>query len=111
MPYLRSADQRDRTSQRVAVADAIEASVRAPALLFVPPLYGPYLQNPFSFLRNRVELGGDFVYALDRGDDANQRVVEQFPDRAVYRLTVANGWSDQPGFVPEIAITPYKSPS
>ena len=105
------ADQRDRTSQRVAVADAIEASVRAPALLFVPPLYGPYLQNPFSFLRNRAELGGDFVYALDRGDDANQRVVEQFPGRAVYRLTVANGWSDQPGFVPEIAITPYKSPS
>ena len=42
------------------------------AIIFVPPLYGSYLQNPFSFLRNRAEIGGDIVFALDRGDDANQ---------------------------------------
>jgi 4-amino-4-deoxy-L-arabinose transferase-like glycosyltransferase len=99
------ADQRDRTSQRAAVADAIHATVRAPAVVFVPPLYGPWLQNPFSFLRNRAEIGGDTVFALDRGDAANARVVQEFPHRAVYRLEIANGWSDQPGFVPQIEIT------
>jgi len=100
------AEQRDRTSQRVAVADAVEAGVEEPALVFVPPLYGNYLQNPFSFLRNRAELGGDVVYALDRGAEADARVRKLYPDRAAYQLLLPGGWSDQPDFEPQVDVHP-----
>ena len=97
-------EQHDRTSQRTAVADALEASITEPALVFVPPLYGPYLQNPLSFLRNAPDLDGDVVYALDRGATVNASVRARHPDRAAYRLVIANRWSDQPDYEPEIRI-------
>ena len=75
----------------------------------VPPLYGPYLQNPFSFLRNEPEIGGDVVFALDRGDDSNARVRSAYPERNSYRLIVANRWSDQPGFEPDVKVVQLTS--
>jgi len=102
VPALR--DQLDRTSQRVAVADAVAANVGHDALVFVPPLYGNYLQNPFSFLRNTAELDGEIVYALDRGDAANRAVQAAHRARTAYRLVLGNGWSDQPGFQPDVRI-------
>jgi Dolichyl-phosphate-mannose-protein mannosyltransferase len=104
------ADQRDRTSQRATVASAIDDEIVTPALVFVPPLYGQYLQNPLSFLRNRAALDGDTVYALDGGDSRNAEVEAAFPDRAVYRLVLANGWSDQPGFVPIVDVVTLRAP-
>jgi hypothetical protein len=100
----RLVEQRDRSEQRSAVAEALGDAVEPPALVFVPPLYGPYLQNPLSFLRNSASLDGPVVYALDRGDVANQRVRAAHPSRNAYRLVLANGWSDQPGFRPVVEI-------
>ena len=74
------------------------------ALVFVPPLYGPTLQNPLSFLRNDATLDGDVIYALDRGDRANARVRAAHPDRVVYELVLPFGWSDEPGFDPGVRV-------
>lgn len=100
----RLAEQHDRSEQRSAVADAVADEVESPALVFIPPLYGPFLQNPLSFLRNNADIGGPVVYALDRGDAANDRVRAAHPTRRAYRLVLVNGWSDQPGFEPIVAI-------
>lgn len=97
--------QLDRTSQRAALASRLDDVVDTPALVFLPPVYGPYLQNPFSFLRNEPGLDGPIVYALTRDPVADQRVVTMFPDRRVYCLELPRGWSDQPGFEPIIEVT------
>ena len=100
----RLAEQRDRSEPRTAVAEAVSESVRGRALVFVPPLYGPTLQNPLSFLRNDATLDGDVIYALDRGDRANARVRAAHPDRVVYELVLPFGWSDEPGFDPGVRV-------
>lgn len=100
----RLADQAERSEPRQDVSDAVDARVRAPALVFVPPLYGPYLQNPLSFLRNDADLDGPIIYALDRGDAANAAVRAAHPNRAAYRLVLPTGWSDEPGFVPQVSV-------
>jgi hypothetical protein len=100
------AEQLDRASARVEVADARADTVSAPALVFLPPLYGNYLQNPFSFLRNQPELHeGDIVYALSLSEESDAHIIESFSDRAVYRFELAGGWSDKPGFDPQIEIS------
>ncbi|HET9444442.1 MAG TPA: hypothetical protein VFO65_14025, partial [Acidimicrobiales bacterium] len=93
-------EQADRNAARQVVADLVDSRVETPALVFVPPVYGPYLQNPFSFLRNRPDLDGPVVYALDGDAGRNERVLEAHPDRAAYRLVLDDGWSDDPGFAP-----------
>lgn len=100
----RLAEQHERSEQRSEVADAVADEVESPALVFIPPLYGPFLQNPLSFLRNSAEIGGPVVYALDRGDAANDKVRAAHPTRRAYRLVLVNGWSDQPGFEPIVTI-------
>lgn len=94
----------ERSSNRAAVADAVDATISEPALVFVPQLYGPYIYNPLSFLRNDAGVGGEIVYALDRGESANALVRSAYPGRSVYRLDLLRGWSDQPEFVPAIEV-------
>ena len=95
-------DQHDRSSQRIAVTDALEQTVEEPAIVFLPPLYGPYLQNPFSFLRNDALLEGDVIYALD--GVANDRLSAAYAGRTAYRLVLPEGWSDEPGFEPVVEV-------
>lgn len=102
----RLVEQHDRSRPRVVVAAAIEEEVGAQALVFVPPLYGSYLQNPLSFLRNSPSLDGSILYALDRGDAANRRIRAAHPDRRAYVLILPHGWNDQPGFQPEPRLEP-----
>ena len=106
----RLAEQHDRSAPRQAVAHAVAARVEAPALVFVPPLYGPYLQNPLSFLRNNATLDGRVLYAVDRGPEANARVQAAHPDRTAYRLDLPLGWDDQPGFDPQISVEALPAP-
>ena len=75
------ADQQDRTSQRTAVAVRRRCVGEGyTVIIFVPPLYGSYLQNPFSFLTQLcAEIGGDIVFALDRGDDAKRSAGPSVP--------------------------------
>lgn len=101
-PALR--DQIDRSSARVELADAVAEDVDGPALVFLPSVYGDYLQNPFSFLRNTPGLDGEVVFALEGDEARNGRVAAMFPSRSVYRVRLPRGWSDQPGFVPVVEI-------
>ena len=72
--------------------------------MFVPPLYGPYLQNPLSFLRNDAALSGPVLFALDRDPLANERVRAAHPERRAYRLVLPNGWDDRPRFQPDATV-------
>ncbi len=98
-------DQLDRSSQRVEMAQALESEVTEPAVVFLPPVYGPYLQNPFSFLRNTPMLDDPVVYALSRSEAEDENVLDMFPRRNAYRVELPRGWSDQPDFDPVIEIS------
>lgn len=106
----RLAEQHDRSEPRTEVRTALADTVETPALVFVPPLYGPYLQNPLSFLRNTATLDGPVVYALDRGSVANDRISAVHPDRRAYRLVLPDGWNDQPGFDPRAEVVEVAQP-
>ncbi|HEX2042836.1 MAG TPA: glycosyltransferase family 39 protein [Acidimicrobiales bacterium] len=56
------------------------------ALVLVPPLYGPQLLHPLAFLQNDADYDGKVVYALDRGEQGNLRLLDDFPGRDVYKL-------------------------
>ena len=64
----------------------IEAARLDRALVLVPPLYGPQLLHPLAFLQNDADYDGRIVYALDRGEAANLRLLDDFPGRDVYKL-------------------------
>ena len=104
LPALR--DQIDRSSQREEMAEALATNIDSPALVFLPPVYGAYLQNPFSFLRNTPDLDGPIVYALAGNDARDAQVMDMFPERSPYRVRLPRGWSDQPEFEPLIEIEP-----
>jgi hypothetical protein len=99
-------EQHDRSEPRSEVASVVARDVHGPALVFVPPLYGPFLQNPLSFLRNDPGLDGPVLYALDRGAEVNRRVQAAHPGRRAYRLVLPSGWNDQPGFDPRPQVEP-----
>jgi hypothetical protein len=99
-------EQHDRSEPRSEVASVVARDVEGPALVFVPPLYGPFLQNPLSFLRNDPGLDGPVLYALDRGAEVNRRVQAAHPGRRAYRLVLPSGWNDQPGFDPRPQVEP-----
>jgi hypothetical protein len=100
----RLAEQHDRSQPRSELADVVEREVDGPALVFVPSVYGPFLQNPLSFLRNQPGLDGRVLYAVDRGAAANSRVQAAHPERRAYRLVLPVGWNDQPGFHPQARV-------
>ena len=66
------------------------------ALVFVPTPYGDWLAHPFQYLRNGPELGGERVYALDRGG-RNLALLDSYPNRTPYRYTYRGEWSGEPG--------------
>ena len=71
---------RARTDKREHVEEVVDAAVGSQrALVFIQPVWGPFLQNPFSFWRNKPANDGRIVYALDRGAK-NADVVRAFPD-------------------------------
>ncbi len=55
------------------------------AVVFLPPLDGPWLLQPFSLARNAT-FDGPVVWALDRGDRRNLDVVRHLPGRTPYRV-------------------------
>jgi 4-amino-4-deoxy-L-arabinose transferase-like glycosyltransferase len=88
---------RERTAQKRLIENVVKPLERgAPKLLFLPPLYGPYLQNPFSFLRNAPDYDSQIVYAIDQGN-RNFRVIDEFADRTPYVMSVPSGFgADKP---------------
>jgi hypothetical protein len=81
-----------------AVRDRLYAAPRAAAaeldraVVFLPPLDGPYLLQPFSLARNAT-FDGPVVWAVDRGARKNLDVVQRLPGRIPYRVLL--GTSDR----------------
>ena len=55
------------------------------AVVFLPPLDGPYLLQPFSLARNG-NFNGRVVWAIDRGARKNIDVVRRMRDRTPYQV-------------------------
>ncbi|MDX1747545.1 MAG: hypothetical protein R3324_16545, partial [Halobacteriales archaeon] len=72
--------------------EPLEATEFEHALVFLPTPYGPWLGHPFQDLRNRPSLDGPVVYAIDRALDSNLVVVEQYPERQLYRYRFHGRW-------------------
>ncbi|HYH51853.1 MAG TPA: hypothetical protein VEG38_20095, partial [Acidimicrobiia bacterium] len=62
-----------------------EAARLERALVFVPPVQGPWLLQPFGMARNAA-VDQRTLWALDQGNAANQALLRTFPDRRGYRV-------------------------
>ncbi|MDQ1503166.1 MAG: hypothetical protein QOD57_893 [Actinomycetota bacterium] len=78
--HHRFAAERDRL-----YAAPLRAAALDRAVVFLPPLDGPWLLQPFSLARNS-RFDGPVVWALDRGPSQNLDVVRRFPGRTPYRV-------------------------
>jgi hypothetical protein len=78
--HHRFAAERDRLDVAPLRAAALDR-----AIVFLPPLDGPWLLQPFSLARNS-RFDGPVVWALDRGARQNLDVARRFPDRTPYRV-------------------------
>jgi hypothetical protein len=66
------------------------------AVLFLPQIYGDWLNHPLQGYRNDPGFDGDVVYALDR-DGANFEVLDAYPDRSYYRYVYRGQWAPYAG--------------
>ena len=79
--HRRLGAQRDR----LYAAPIAAAATLDRAVVFLPPLDGPWLLQPFSLARNAT-FDGPVVWAVDRGARRNLEVVRHMPDRTAYRV-------------------------
>jgi len=87
------------TDQFERAYEPIESRDLDNALVFLPPIYGDWLNHPLQYLRNDPSLRGDVVYALSRSPGADFTVIEAYENRSLYRYTyrgVWGTWNDQP---------------
>lgn len=59
------------------------------AIVFVPQLRG-YLLHPYALARN-PDLKAEVIWALDRGNEQNLKVLEEFPGRTPYLASTVPG--------------------
>ncbi|PSP97218.1 hypothetical protein BRC94_10665 [Halobacteriales archaeon QS_5_70_17] len=73
------------------------------ALVFLPRVYGPWLNHPFQTLRNGGSLGGgDVLYAQTRGPAGDFAVIDAYPDRRLYRYTFRGEWEGPSRVTPNL---------
>jgi hypothetical protein len=77
-----------RTAKRESVRSALSPA-SAGTLNFIPPVWGAYLQHPFSFWRNRAN-SSDAAYALEGIDDV--AAAAHYPGRTLRRLILPDGY-------------------
>ncbi len=65
-------------------------------VVFLPTPYGDWLNHPFQYLRNDPGLNGTTVYATDGGGE-NFDVVEEYPERDLYRYAYRGEWAPHEG--------------
>ncbi|MBN1994490.1 MAG: glycosyltransferase family 39 protein [Anaerolineae bacterium] len=66
------------------------------ALVFVPPLYGPYLLHPLAWLANTPSLDGPILYALDTNQNSHLTLLDAYPDRVTYRFIYPGAYTESP---------------
>jgi hypothetical protein len=71
--------------ERLYAAPLAAAATLDRAVVFLPPLDGPYLLQPFGLARNAT-FDGPVVWAVDRGARQNLDVVSGLPGRTPYRV-------------------------
>jgi len=71
--------------ERLYAAPLAAVATHDRAVVFLPPLDGPYLLQPFSLARNAT-FEGPVVWAVDRGARRNLDVVRALSDRTAYRV-------------------------
>jgi hypothetical protein len=84
-----------RTEKRTSVEAQVARTIGrlagdAPALVFVEPVQGPAVGNPFSFWRNGADTSRT-LYAVDRGAQ-NVDVARRFPRRPVFEVAFPDGY-------------------
>ncbi len=96
--HRRIGAERDRLyAAPLAAADTLQRAV-----VFLPPLDGPWLLQPFSLARNAT-FDGSVVWALDRGARQNLDVVRHLPGRTPYRV-VAGATRRSPTTLERLAV-------
>jgi len=102
VPSVRTNEE--RTAQREVIADAVHSRLDdAPrSVLFLPGLYGEYLQNPFSFLRNQPGYDDHILYAV-QGSNREFAALHDHPGRDAYVMSLPSGYS------PEIPATALRT--
>ena len=88
---------------RLYAAPLRAATAGGPVVVFLPPLDGPYLLQPFSLARN-AGFDGPVVWALDRGPRQNLDVVRHLPGRTPYRVVLAGGRRDSATTLQPLAV-------
>lgn len=89
-PLERNAANTDKYEN--AYEPIVEASFDD-ALVFIPTPYGDWQNHPFQYLRNDPGFDGPVVYALDRGPEDDFAVVDEYPNRTVYRYAYQGEWT------------------
>lgn len=65
------------------------------ALIFVPPLYGPFLLHPFAYLENTPLLDGPLLFAIDQGSQ-DFALMDHYPERQPYRFVYQGEYTEEP---------------
>ena len=89
--------------ERLYAAPLQAATSAGKVVVFLPPLDGPYLLQPFSLARN-AGFDGPVVWALDRGPRQNLDVVRHLPGRTPYRVVLAGRRRDAPTTLQPLAV-------
>lgn len=66
------------------------------ALVFLPPVYGEWMNHPFQWLRNNPTFDGPVVYAISRHPPDDFAVIDAFPERDLYRYRYHGTWTPDP---------------
>jgi hypothetical protein len=96
--HRRFGAERDRLYAAPLRAAALEGAV-----VFLPPLDGPWLLQPFSLARNS-RFDGPVVWALDRGERQNLDVVRHLPGRTPYRVVLPAATRRSPTTLQRLAV-------
>ncbi len=87
------ADHQNVTADRATLNEPFERRSVANAIVFMPPVQGPWLSHPFESQRNGGSLtDGPAVFAQRRGPRMNFDVLDAYPNRHPYRYTFQGTW-------------------
>jgi hypothetical protein len=110
VPLADNAENSARLAQgydvdRSVLDDAPEGPDDQPVVVFLPPIYGDWLNHPFQAYRNDPGFDDHVVYALDHGG-GNFDVTDAYPDRSYYRYTYQGRWAPAAGGTVEPRLQP-----
>ncbi|MFW5905268.1 MAG: ArnT family glycosyltransferase [archaeon] len=98
---ITATDVNERIERNAAATDTYERAYEPfedgppeNSVVLLPDPYGDWLNHPFQPLRNDPGYDGPVLYALD---ERPFTVVDQFPDRRLYRYSYRGAWSPAAG--------------